>query len=96
MVLAVFGWTDPKMAAHDIAQENRENLGTAGMDTIVAFDETGSRDNFHAAAGDERKAIPRQFLHKCSYFNADCGFMVRSEGARICCDFNGLPMSFNE
>ena len=22
--------------------------------------------------------------------------LVRSEGARICCDFNGLPMSFNE
>lgn len=33
------------MPAHDIAQANREKLGTTGMDKIVAFDETGSLDN---------------------------------------------------
>jgi hypothetical protein len=30
-MMAMFGWTDPKMPAHDIAQVNREKLGISGM-----------------------------------------------------------------
>jgi len=45
-MMAMFGWTAPKMPARDIAQANREKLGTAGIDKIVAFDETGPLDNF--------------------------------------------------
>jgi hypothetical protein len=37
-MMAMFGWTDPKMPAHYIAEANREKLGFAGMDKIVAFD----------------------------------------------------------
>jgi hypothetical protein len=36
-MMAIFGWTDPKMPAHYIAQANREKLG---MDKIVAFDQS--------------------------------------------------------
>jgi hypothetical protein len=35
-MMAMFGWTDPKMPAHYIAQANREKLGMSGMDKIVA------------------------------------------------------------
>ncbi|WP_455153267.1 hypothetical protein [Bradyrhizobium cenepequi] len=34
---AIFGWTDPRMPAHYIAQANREKLGIRGMEKIVAF-----------------------------------------------------------
>ena len=37
-MMAMFGWTDPKMPAHYIAQANREKLGFCGMDRVVAFD----------------------------------------------------------
>ncbi|HEY0331686.1 MAG TPA: hypothetical protein VGC77_21630 [Rhodopseudomonas sp.] len=47
-MMAMFGWTDPKMPAHHIAQANREKLGMAGMDKIVAFDEDGSPEDFLA------------------------------------------------
>ena len=36
-MMAMFGWTDPKMPARYIAQANRERLGISGMDKIVAF-----------------------------------------------------------
>jgi hypothetical protein len=42
----MFGWTDPKMPALYIAQANREKLGMSGMDKIVAFDQSQSRDEF--------------------------------------------------
>jgi hypothetical protein len=45
-MMAIFGWTDPKMPAHHIAQANREKLGTSGMDKIVAFDQSRSLDEF--------------------------------------------------
>ena len=35
-MMAMFGWTDPKMPADYIAQANREKLGMSGMDKIVA------------------------------------------------------------
>jgi hypothetical protein len=43
-MMAMFGWTDPKMPAHYIAQANREKLGTSGMDKVVAFDQSQSLD----------------------------------------------------
>ena len=45
-MMAMFGWTDPKMPAHYIAQANREKLGMSGMDEIVAFDQSQSLDDF--------------------------------------------------
>jgi hypothetical protein len=47
-MMAMFGWTDPKMPAHYIAQANREKLGMSGMDKIVAFDQSQSLDDFVA------------------------------------------------
>jgi hypothetical protein len=49
-MMAMFGWTDPKMRALYIAQANREKLGISGMDKIVAFDQSQSLDDFDAAA----------------------------------------------
>jgi hypothetical protein len=40
-MMAMFGWTDPKMPAHYIAQANREKLGFSGMDKVVSFDQSG-------------------------------------------------------
>jgi integrase len=45
-MMAMFGWTDPKMPAHYIAKANREKLGLSGMDKIVAFDQNQSLDDF--------------------------------------------------
>jgi integrase len=45
-MMAMFGWTDPKMPAHYIAQANREKLGMTGMDKIIAFDQSLSLDDF--------------------------------------------------
>ena len=44
-MMAMFGWTDPKMPAHYIAQANREKLGISGMEKIVAFDQSQSLDD---------------------------------------------------
>ena len=41
-MMAMFGWADPKMPAHYIAQANREKLGFSGMDKVVAFDQSDS------------------------------------------------------
>jgi hypothetical protein len=45
-MMAMFGWTDPKMPAHYIAQANREKLGISGMEKIVAFDQSQLLDDF--------------------------------------------------
>jgi hypothetical protein len=45
-MMAMFGWTDPKMPAHYIAQANREKLGMSGMDKIVSFDQSQGADDF--------------------------------------------------
>lgn len=45
-MMAMFGWTDPKMPAHYIAQANREKLGMSGMEKIIAFDQSNSLDDF--------------------------------------------------
>jgi hypothetical protein len=47
-MMAMFGWTDPKMPAHYIAQANREKLGFSGMDKVVAFDHSESAADFEA------------------------------------------------
>ncbi len=47
-MMAMFGWTDPKMPAHYIARANREKLGISGMDKVVAFDRSQSLDDFLA------------------------------------------------
>jgi hypothetical protein len=47
-MMAMFGWTDPKMPAHYIAQANREKLGFSGMEKVVAFDESESLADFAA------------------------------------------------
>ena len=47
-MMAMFGWTDPKMPAHYIAKANREKLGMIGMEKIVAFDESQSLDELIA------------------------------------------------
>ena len=44
-MMAMFGWTDPKMPAHYIAQANREKLGMGSMDKIVAFDQCQNMDD---------------------------------------------------
>jgi integrase len=47
-MMAMFGWTDPKMPAHYIAKANREKLGLSGMEKIVAFDQSQSLDELMA------------------------------------------------
>jgi integrase len=53
-MMAMFGWTDPKMPAHYIAQANREKLGISGMDKVVAFDQSHSLDDFMALSDANR------------------------------------------
>jgi len=47
-MMAMFGWTDPKMPAHYIAKANREKLGISGMDKVVPFDQSHSLDDVMA------------------------------------------------
>ena len=54
----MFGWTDPKMPAHYIAQANRERLGISGMEKIVAFDQSPSLDDFTEVLGANNVGTP--------------------------------------
>ena len=47
-MMAMFGWTDPKMPAHYIAKANMEKLGLSGMEKVVAFDQSQSLDEVMA------------------------------------------------
>jgi integrase len=58
-MMAMFGWTDPKMPAHYIAQANRERLGISGMDKIVAFDQSQSLDDFMPLPEANNRGTPR-------------------------------------
>jgi hypothetical protein len=94
-MMAMFGWTDPKMPAHYVAQANREKLGFSGMDKVVAFDHSESAADFAAneagtAALNGVVTFPGNIRKNLSDFNVKRGFMVRSEGDLICCDFNWL------
>ena len=57
-MMAMFGWTDPKMPAHYIAQANREKLGISGMEKIVAFDQTQSLDDFMGVPEPNKTGTP--------------------------------------
>jgi hypothetical protein len=59
-MMAMFGWTDPKMPAHYIAQANREKLGISGMEKVVAFDLSQSLDDLLAAPEANSQGTPRQ------------------------------------
>lgn len=37
-MMAMFGWTDPKMPAHYIAKAKRDKLGPSGMEKLMSFD----------------------------------------------------------
>jgi hypothetical protein len=71
-MMAMFGWTDPKMPAHYIAQANREKLGMSGMDKIVVFDQSQDADDFSplpvankvAANGENRVVTLRSICEK--------------------------------
>jgi integrase len=99
-MMAMFGWTDPKMPAHYIAQANREKLGISGMEKIVAFDQSQSLGDFLSApdannnrTSDANKVVTlRRTLEKIpSNINTLRVGKVRSEGSRICFDFKALP-----
>src|ERR1700722_1972383 len=97
-MMAMFGWTDAKMRAHHIAQANREKLGFSGMDKVVAFDQSASPDNFVAneartTTGNGVVTFPGNIRKKLRDFRAKRGFMVRSEGGRICRGINRLERS---
>lgn len=57
-MMAMFGWTDPKMPAHYIAQASREKLGISGMEKIVTFDQNQSLDDFLPAAEANKVRTP--------------------------------------
>ena len=72
-MMAMFGWTDPKMPAHYIAQANREKLGFTGMDKMIAFDATQtdgviggplSEHKDRTSAGNEVVTFPRNIGKK--------------------------------
>jgi hypothetical protein len=72
-IMAMFGWTDPKMPAHYIAKANREKLGVSGMDKIVAFDQSQPLDDFmpepktnrvRTSGGNEVVTFPGKFGKK--------------------------------
>jgi integrase len=58
-MMAMFGWTDPKMPAHYIAQANREKLGMSGMDKIIAFDQSAELDDFMPLSRENSGGTPR-------------------------------------
>ena len=73
------------------------------MDKIVAFDQSQSLDDFMGAPEPNNMGtppangvviFPGNIRKKPKDFNPKRGFMVRSEGGRICCEFNGLLRSF--
>ena len=58
-MMAMFGWTDPKMPAHYIAKANREKLGMSGMDKIVTFDQSQSFDDLLSASEANSPGTPQ-------------------------------------
>ncbi|WP_456780402.1 tyrosine-type recombinase/integrase [Bradyrhizobium sp. USDA 3315] len=59
-MMAMFGWTDPKMPAHYIAQANRERLGISGMEKIVTYDQNQPLDDRLAGSEANRARTPRR------------------------------------
>jgi integrase len=56
-MMAMFGWTDPKMPAHYIAQANRQRLGVTGMDKVVAFDRTHALGDGSGLSGAPARSV---------------------------------------
>ncbi len=88
-MMAMFGWTDPKMPAHYIAQANRERLGISGIEKMVTFDQSQSLEHWLTAprangtrtpSGNGVVTFPVTPRKKPNHFNVKCGFVVRSEG----------------
>ena len=77
-MMAMFGWTDPKMPAHYIAQANREKLGISGMEKIVAFDESQSLDEF----------MPLPERNSAGTSGANKVVTLRSNIGKKCLNFN--------
>jgi integrase len=57
-MMAMFGWTDPKMPAHYIAQANRQRLGITGMDKVVAFDRSHAFGDGLGLSGPAVRSVP--------------------------------------
>jgi hypothetical protein len=51
-MMAMFGWTDPKMPALYIAKANREKLGLSGMDKLMAQDRSENIDAIKRVASE--------------------------------------------
>jgi hypothetical protein len=51
-MMAMFGWTDPKMPALYIAAARRSVLGMSGSDKMIAFDQRETLDDLFLPAGD--------------------------------------------
>ena len=67
------------------------------MEKIVTFDQSQSLDDFGPTVEANNVRTPSRngvvtfpAGKKPNDFKRKGGFMVRSEGVRICCDFNGL------
>ena len=79
-MMAMFGWTDPKMLAHYIAQANREKLGMSGMDKIIAFDQSQSLDDF----------VPASDANDAGTIAANKVVTLRSDSEKRCCNVRRL------
>jgi hypothetical protein len=98
-MMAMFGWTAPKMPAHDIAQANRKTLGISGMDKIIAFDQSLSLDDFKLPdrnsarmpdAKQSSKLCAAIFEKKTSKINLFGVFLGALGGRSHLAEFNGL------
>jgi hypothetical protein len=57
-MMAMLGWTDPKMPAHYKAK--REKLGITGMDKIVAYDQSQSLNDFLTSPEENTARTPAE------------------------------------
>jgi hypothetical protein len=83
-MMAMFGWTDPKMPAHYIAKANREKLGMSGMDKIVAFDQSQPLEDFAPLPDANSAGTPEannvvtlrsNFGKKAAVISGDCAWV---------------------
>lgn len=92
-MMAMFGWTDPKMPAHYIAKAKRDKLGLSGMEKLVSFDRSQNKniDDFLPSPAVNATVTPiSNFRKKVNDFKVKRGRMVRSEGGEDASNFKGL------
>ena len=53
-MMRMFGWTDPKMPAHYIAQAQGMRLAASGMDKLIAYDQSQNADVFEGPRDENR------------------------------------------